>query len=266
MDVRRIKTDFVKRMQHPEKLAKECSVLRVLAIFFILGNMVSSNTWPSHSFGSKIYAGDSDFGYPLDGTCPSLGFIDIGKIHGVYDEQDPVYFKMDSYHTISINDIRLTPFAIFPAGSKVAETDMDVDSPFTELHNWSLAYFDFDGNGIYSLMDPVYLHNKSIGDILAPNDIRLTRYNVFKAGTRVTAFDADAGLYVFDLMTIAPAYYIDQLAAIRFYNRNGNYIDGSPVFDRPDVLYMDISLPDQTHSNGKSMGLGIANDLRLSFE
>jgi len=242
---------------------------------------------PCCIFGSKVTFGDEDEGNPLNFCCHGFGFNDIGTEKNVYDENDPVYVDMDADKIISINDIRitpfLTPFAIYIPGSKVTRTDADINASLEDLTDWSIAYIDLNVDNIYDLLDPLYLHDKKRGNYIVSGDIRLTFFDGYFPGSRVTNYSADFNSSSLDLMgiyatTIKPA----DLAEIRLFNANGNYLNGFPIYDWPDAVYLHIVAPNETNlENLKDLGklediedikcmrgiigsVGV-NDIRLSF-
>ncbi|MCX6678575.1 MAG: hypothetical protein NTU95_11630 [Methanothrix sp.] len=252
----------------------------MLSLALIFANMAMAATNAPYVFSSKVNFNDFDAGNPLYNICFNLGFRDIGKERNIYDEKDPVYLDMavnaeDENIYVGINDIRLTPFANFLPGSKVRRIDADINAPLLYLINWSFVCSELDGNEIYDLRDPLYLHNRTLGNEIVPGDIRLTSFRDFIAGTKVMNSDWDAGISVFDLDGL-PTNDMNHIAAIRFYNANGNYLEGKPVYDSPDAVYLDISffdrytmdlsfIPDVNESYIESMGMVDANDLRLSI-
>jgi hypothetical protein len=245
-------------------LIRDILPFTTLGLLLILSNPAIASTYESYGFGSKVNLNDWDAGYPLDISCFDFGFRDIGKEKGTFDENDPVYLDMNADSRVSINDIRITSFALFPPGSKVTLVDADIDAPLSSLLNWSIVSADKTENEIYDLQDPLYLHDSSLGNEIVPGDIRLTFFGDLKAGTRVIDSNRDIGIPVFDLMKVMPTNYTQQVAAIRFYNANGNYLEGKPIYDSPDAVYLDISIPDQNNLDHELMGLVVVNDLRLS--
>ena len=240
---------------------------------------------PCCIFGSRVTFGDEDEGNPLNICCHGFGFYDIGTEKNVYDENDPVYLDMDANKFISINDIRitpfLTPFAIYIPGSKVTRTDADINASLEDLTDWSIAYTDLNENNIYDLLDPLYLHDENHGNSIVSGDIRLTFFEGYFPGSRVMNYSADFNSSSLDLMgiyttTIKPA----DLAEIRFFNANGNYLNGFAIYDLPDAVYLHIVDPNQkTLKNLYDLGeledieekmkgkIGFVgpNDLRLSI-
>lgn len=227
-----------------------------------------------YGFGTKVGLYDFDAGNPLDNLCNySLGYRNLGEEVDRYDIHDPVYLDMDNDRTTSINDIRLTTFSIFPPGSKVSRTDLDIDSHLIRLKGWCFVFCDKEEDGIYDLDDPVYLHNSNLGNKITEGDIRLTTIPNFSAGSKVWRSDGDEGQQVFVLMAIMSPINTTHIADIRFFNANGNYRAGnsgnnglsSSIYDRPDQVYLDISFPIKNIEESRPMGLADINDLRLSI-
>ena len=241
-----------------------CKLLFCLILALILSSQATLPAYAFYGFGSKVTFADEDVGYPLNSRCLNLGFWDIGREKGVYDERDPVYLIMNKNNFISIDSIRITPFAGYVPGSKVKRTDADINAQITSLRNWSIAYLDSNGDSIYGLEDSLYLHNRSCGNQIVSGDIRLTFFQGFLPGTRVRNSNSDADLVVSDLMSINTSDVIPQVVVISFYNANGNYLEGSPQYDLTDPVYLHILVPENRIWEG-IIGLVGANDLRLSF-
>ena len=83
----------------------------------------------------------------------------------------------------------------------------------------------------YDFDDPVYLCIGP-GTSAKTNDVRLNNIvNGFSAGTKVLDYDDDHNKPLVSL----PPY------AIRFFNANGNYNGGKPLYDFADSVYLDFS-------------------------
>lgn len=211
-------------------------------------------------FGSKVISGDADEGrllYSFNKT-PVIAYWDVGPIAGVFDLRDIIYLHIDtSVANTQINDIRLTKYGNHPPGSKIDDIDNDIDKllkPFPA--GSSIVFIDRSGNiGTnieYNLGDQVYFHVNSLPlDKINEGDIRLSSFGNIAAGTLVDDSDPDLGLDAIPLPQ----------NAIRFYNANGNEDQyGTPIYDAPDTIYIDISL-----ENTSPMGFVVANDVRLSM-
>lgn len=244
-----------------------CAILSLSLIAIILAIIVPSLAtippYPCCGFGTKVFFADIDVGLPLDYCCHNFGFLNIGQEKGAYDDEDPVYLDMDDDHIISVDDIRITPFAGFFPGSKVARTDIDINAPLDPLINWSIAFLDLNGDNIYNMEDSIYLHNRRSGNQILSGDIRLIFNRGFLPGTKVMNTHSDANSPVINLMSINSDDVIDRVA-ISFYNTNGNYINGTPKYDRTDAVYLHI-IASEKERNSETLGLVGANDLRLSL-
>lgn len=211
-------------------------------------------------FGSKVVSGDADLGNLLYNFSsplnPNLGFWDIGINPGVYDVGDVVYLDMDNDSVVDANDIRLTASAAGPAGSKVTATDNDINSPLLALP-FNVFYMELDGIPGYSLLDTVYL---TAGPNTITNDIRLNKIDGLCAGSKILDFHGDNNKPVLAMMSFPVNPWIGPIATIRFYNTNGNYDStGKPVYDYPDNVYLDVSLP-----GSQPFGFVAVNDIRLT--
>ena len=143
---------------------------------------------------------------------------------------------------VSENDVRVTPFGTFPAGSQVVATDPDHDKPLKMFGTYHYPaaeprYFDVNGDKAYSIEDPVYL-NLNPG-IVSAGDIRITGYPVntplpgLIPGSRVRDSDSDSG---------KPTSTLPGMLA--FYNANGNINDaGRGIYDKDDVVYIATQYP-----------------------
>lgn len=247
----------------------------LLLAAWIFSSQAASSLLPN-TFGTKVNMNDQDVGHPLHKLCADLRYRDVGYEINEYDLADPVYLDANADGYVDINDIRLTPYSVFPPGSKARKTDVDINASLIRLENWSIACFDLNGNEIYDLNDPLYLHNRSTGYETSEGDIRLTQSWDFSAGSKVKESDKDKGMPVFDLLEILSGE--NGIAYIRFYNANGNYQNkvpverihlrddsATPIYDSPDQVYIDIGSPEQSDQSGLSIGFVDANDLRLSI-
>jgi len=230
------------------------SLRRILITIMILAlpSLAIIPSSPCCIFGSKVIFEDADEDNPLNFCCHGMGYNDLGSENDEYDENDPVYLDMDADRIVSVNDIRITPFAtplaIYMPGSKVKRIDADINAHLMNLINWSIAYLDLNGDNLYGLQDPLYLHDRSCGNHLLSGDIRLTFFQEYFPGSRVINYSPDANLSSIDLMGInttngtAPI----QVVEIRFFNANGNYLDGFPIYDLPDAVYLNIIDPNES--------------------
>ena len=200
-------------------------------------------------FGSKVVTGDMDEGRLLEDFAPpqtpvNVGFWDIGPNPGLFDEGDVAYLHFGPPGVIAVNDIRLTPFSIYMAGSKVAPTNNDVGQILTLFPpGTSIAFVDVGGviGTFYDPMDTVYIDGPLFFGATNTGDIRLTPAGDFPAGSIVRNFDLDNNRPLVPLMPPFPGP--TPCPTIRFYNKNGNVnFLGVPIYDSPDDVYLDISV------------------------
>jgi len=170
----------------------------------VQSNSIRLTGWGIYPAGSYVKPGDTDIGQSLvmpPPLLPSLGqtgfrYMDATGGAG-YDLGDPVYLKVGVglflVPTTGTNDIRITPNAGFPAGSKVSLNDPDAAKPLTPFMAVpaiglfataprtpiaQLAFFNANGNTnalgfpIYDEGDVVYFDVNPVG-VVSPNDIRL---------------------------------------------------------------------------------------------
>jgi hypothetical protein len=251
-------------------------------------------------FGTKVNAGDPDVGLPLSqfeaipvpGAAAVLWqnnfwiyYWDLNA-NGLYDAQDVPYLQFGSMNfppaqrIVRANNIRLTGWGTYPAGSYVKASDSDIGQQLNTVPPLAYAlpsagavgfyYLDITGSAGYDMGDPVYLKVLSAPPIppltLGTNDIRITGYGSFPAGSRVSLIDPDAGktLSLFKLdggivggptPTAAPG----PIGTFMFFNTNGDIAQApafSAIFDDGDVVYFHVGVG----------GAGAAvspNDIRL---
>jgi hypothetical protein len=221
------------------------SYVIMVLLFVSLGSCQEELT-----YGSKVLPYDVDLSRPLSPFCifPEFAFVDAG-ILGTFDPGDPVYLNMNPMDClVSENDVRLSPFGIFPAGSQVTITDPDHGYKLVKFGTRGfpaveLRYFDVDGDEAYSLEDPVYL-DFTPGKVNA-NDLRITSYKNYAAGSRVRDSDLDS-----DKPTLIFT------GTLSFFNANGNInARGYGLYDGGDVIYADTQLP---------LSAVTVNDVRMS--
>jgi hypothetical protein len=196
-----------------------------ISLSLILGMAAVSG----YEFGSKVEATDDDIGNPLFAmpAKTTITYWDIG-VPG-YDEEDVVYLHTPGV-CVNANDIRLTPFDTFIAGSKVMSTDKDIGMPLTMFSGLAIRYLDLYGSANYDLKDPVYIHSSLTSNppsalATITNDVRLSNIEGFPAGTKVMDFNPDHNKF----FGMAPP----GLAPVGFFDVNGN-----GVYDYPDNVYL----------------------------
>jgi hypothetical protein len=178
----------------------------------VQANSIRLTGWSTYPAGSYVKPGDTDIGQSLVIPPPALpsafqtSFYYMNAVGGAgYDLGDPVYLKVGALPippspTIftGTNDIRITPNAGFPAGSRVSLNDPDAAKPLTPFMFVTpigvfptaprtpiaqLAFFNANGNTnligapIYDEGDVVYFDvNPGVpagNPVVSPNDVRL---------------------------------------------------------------------------------------------
>jgi hypothetical protein len=200
----------------------------------------------TYEYGSKVALGDTDLGNLLYNTAPTFEYWDLGTAG--YDQGDIVYLHLTTANNVSPNDIRVTSFGALAAGTKVTANDNDIGMHLTAFSEYSIAFTNLYGGPGYDFEDPVYLHIGAAGPT-ATNDIRLNKIDGLDAGTKVLDYHGDHN----KPLTSMPSY------GIRFFNSNGNYNGGTPLYDFADSVYLDLSMP-----SANPNGFVAVNDVRLS--
>ncbi len=255
-----------------------------ICILLCLAILASGQAAAQGTYGTKVNAGDPDVGLPLSNFAPigqppgavqSTAYISYWDINanGLYDSQDVPYLQFGSNNVVGqrfvrANNIRLTEWGSYTAGSYVKPGDIDMGQPLgvipvtlpplpssalPVLNQVGFYYMDVSGGAGYDLGDPVYL--KALSPTSNPptagtNDIRITASAGFPAGSRVSLSDPDAGktLTLFRVVfgnpaggpTLAGIQF--PIARLAFFNANGNTnVFGAAIYDEGDVVYFDIN-------------------------
>jgi len=222
-------------------------------------------------FGSKVMAGDADIGRFLEDfpqpLNPTLGYWDTGANPGIYDDGDTIYLDMLGNNIIDSNDIRLTDYAGYRAGTKVTSMDNDINKPLSPLPGQAagIYYADLYGSQGYDFRDPVYvlaMTPAAIGARTATKDVRLGPVLGLSPGTKVLDYHPDRDGPAIPM--IVPISAGGPVATLRFYNANGNVNGiGDPIYDYSDDVYIDISLP-SVAMGGYPFGFVVPNNIRLT--
>lgn len=202
------------------------------------------------SYGSKVNSSDADESRPLNSFVSPNGplmfvFVDANQPAGI-GPGDPVYLHFTVLPTIRGDDVRISPFDVYPAGSQVKIGDTDFGytcSPVVLLPK----FFDVNGDGFYSFEDPVYLDTPAIPNKVSSGDIRLTSYLGYSAGSWVRDGDIDNGV------PLLPT--VGGLGVPMFYNTNGNLAGSVAIYDHGDKIYLDLN----------PSGVVSVNDVRMSI-
>jgi hypothetical protein len=215
-------------------------------------------------------------GFPPGQVQTRVAYWDIGASPGEYDNNDVAYLQFGSYpggplKVVKTNDIRLTAWGNYPAGSYVKAGDLDMGQSLIPQGivpplavDIGFYYMNVAAGIGYDLEDPVYL--KIQNPILretGTNDIRITPNAGFPAGSKVSLSDPDAArpLTAFVIPygpTGGPLAQgtgpinplILPVARLRFFNANGNTAPfGAPIYDDGDVVYFDVAPLDVVSPN-----------------
>lgn len=270
-----------------------------ICILLCLAILASGLAEAQGTYGTKVQAGDPDVGLPLSNfaAIPAgsvlvqnnfwISYWDINA-NGLYDAQDVPYLQFGSTNLppaqriVRANNIRLAGWENYPAGSYVKACDPDIGQQLNTIPPAAYAlpsgiftgfyYLNVAGTAGYDMEDPVYL--KVLSPIFPPfqlgtNDIRITGYANYPAGSRVSITDIDAGktLSFFKwpagLAAGGPTVTTTgQIGTFMFFNANGNIAPVPPnlpfsaIFDDGDVVYF--------HVGAGGPGAAVSpNDIRL---
>jgi len=255
-----------------------------ICILLCLAILASGQAAAQGTYGTKVQAGDPDVGLPLSTFAPLVPPIPLPQSqfnayvsywdlnsNNVYDAQDVAYLQFGSSNApfqsfVQANNIRLTGWGIYPAGSYVKAIDSDMSKPLilqppalpsSASTTVSFYYLDATAGAGYDLGDPVYLKVQSPGPAIngvGTNDIRITANAGFPAGSIVSLNDPDAARPL-TLFKLIPIPFLIQaqggpfvasarlpVAQLAFFNANGNTdVIGTPIYDDGDVVYFDIA-------------------------
>jgi hypothetical protein len=206
--------------------------IQLLVVFVILFLPIAIAEVPG--YGSKVKSNDTDEGRELFGfLAPNAipNFV-IAQTNELWPE-DAVYLSFCN-GIICKNDIRLTRFGNHCPGSQVKPGDPDIGH-VSKVINMLPRFYDVDGDGLYSLKDPVYLDDPTSPHVVSAGDIRLTGYLGYPAGTFVREGDSDNGLL------IGPT---NGWGTPMFYNANGEVdLSGMAIYGSGDKVYLDTTSP-----------------------
>jgi hypothetical protein len=177
--------------------------ITIIGIILILG-VAGASQYP---FGTKVTSVDTDFSFPLrlygapnPGTYFSIGYWETGAVLG-YDSTDVVYLHQGPLGSgasgVLANDVRLTPFGLYPPGTKVTPFDNDIGQPLALLPNpggATIAWVNLYGSPGFDFDDPVYIHAGSVIPGItqtATYDIRLTPVGQDGQGSKLGNLDPD---------------------------------------------------------------------------
>jgi hypothetical protein len=101
---------------------------------------------------------DSDLGRLLKNMPDStiISIWDIGTDIGSYDVGDVVYLDTPPIGIANANDVRLTSFNRYQAGTKVKPYHDDINAPLNQLLA-EIRFLNLNGSQSYDIHDPVYI-------------------------------------------------------------------------------------------------------------
>ncbi|HPT37894.1 MAG TPA: hypothetical protein PLZ44_06365 [Methanothrix sp.] len=249
-----------------------------ICILLCLVMLASGLAEAQGTYGTKVQAGDPDIGLPLSQLSatilPALPFTpqavdwvaywDIGTTPNVYDDKDVIYLQLGSIaggpqKIVRANNIRLTAWGSYPAGSYVKPGDSDIGQQVVPVPigvgfaATGFSYMDVSGGPGYDMGDPVYL-KVAAGANTNTNDVRITTNAGFPSGSKVSLSDPDANrpLLLFNgpmtpIGVTPPQVGSLPIARISFFNANGNIFPSppwpanQPIYDEGDVVYFDVA-------------------------
>jgi len=223
---------------------------RAALLMLVLTLVATSASWASDEllYGSKVNWNDVDLGLALSPLYyTEFAFWDKNDDR-ILGANEVVYLHINTgVNKVSLNDVRLTDYDIYPAGSQVGD-DPDLGKTLrmfgtTPTPRAELRFYDVLGDWAYNLEDPIYLKIEP-GNIKS-SDIRITNYVGFPPGCRVSGIDPEIGS---DTETLP--------GRLCFLNKNGNINNaGYAMYDEGDVIYIDFQEPSYVVT---------INDVRLS--
>jgi len=214
------------------KGAKMITSMRLLGLAVALLLMFGLTGASEYEFGTRVLAQDSDIGRALyDFPFADIMYWDIGPNPTIYDEGDVLYLIRLTATVVTSNDVRITPFESYAAGTKVTANNKDIDMPLSPFpiiaHN--IVFLDLFGSTAFDLKDPVYFHRVAAPNIVT-NDVRLTNVTGHAPGTKVIDFDPDHDK---PWVLLQPLPTIPLFNLIKYFDANGN-----GVYDYPDDVYL----------------------------
>lgn len=186
--------------------------------------LLGAGSAASYEFGSKVRTGDVDENRLVRPVNLTVFWFETGSVLG-RDPTDVAYLHQGWRPAVVWpNDIRLTPFQGYPAGSRVKIGDLDANwGPlFTfPIHAWS--YLNLFGTlPVCDIDDPVYYQWALPATPLSVADLRISRYQNLNPGSWVKDNDADFGKGLTSVLN-ATVWYYDQ-GGTAFYD------DSDPVY------------------------------------
>ncbi len=206
--------------------------------------------------GSVVAAGDGDMisttQSTINTTNEELCYID-GDGDSTYDSGETVLFRKNAAAAVNVtcgsvgaNDVILSATDF---GKKTKVGVSPHNTPTLGL-DADLAYYDADGNSVWSPGDTMYIRIDATGNV-AVGDVRLTAYGTKAAGSTVTAGDGDLNLGVSETGTaqgtgarVMPASDVVGNACTVSSTGNGCFtywdVNGDSSFNGDDPMYLDV--------------------------
>jgi hypothetical protein len=172
--------------------------------------------------GSIVGAADNDTTYALAATGHTVTCYLDSDGDGVADTNEPIYLQVAAcgVGSIAAGDLRLAAGGGGAAGTIVKGSDTDFARNTLAVAT-SYCFFDADGDGVYSLGDPVYVDLAAACAAVTVGDIALSNY------ARVTGSSANING---PLVGIGVA-----IAAETFFDA-----DGDAAYSTADTVYLDV--------------------------
>ncbi|MBW3584136.1 MAG: hypothetical protein KY455_13685, partial [Euryarchaeota archaeon] len=165
----------------------------------VTGRDLRLTTSDGHRGGERVLAGP-ERGSPLgDLGGAEVWFLDADG-NGQMSPEDTVYANVNAptLGTVSVGDVRLSPFEDLPAFSVVKSGDPDMSHSLLLLGEPDevIAFIDSDGDRLLGEDEVVYLRAKArVEDLVGYGDLRLTDVDSARsAGSFVDIGDADGAL------------------------------------------------------------------------
>jgi hypothetical protein len=197
-----------------KKSIRACAVLASLVV--LLGTSLAT----SYEFGSRVRLGDTDVGDLLLNFSPTVRYWDLGA-PGL-DTNDVAYLAQGTAVVLP-NDVRLTPFAGNPAGTRVRPIDLDAYKPIPLPVPGTWRYSNLYASAVCVIDDPIYWSNAAT---LSVADLRLSKIQTLNPGTWVQDSNIDFKNPIILLNNALPM----------FHDVNSN-----AVYDDSDSVYLKIN-------------------------
>lgn len=203
--------------------------VRACMMFASIVMLLGASLAMSYEFGSKVRNGDIDVNDQLSNFSPTMRYLNLGA-PGL-DTNDVAYLAQGPTAVVLPNDIRLTPFFGYLAGTRVKAIDPDVGLPIPLAIPGIWRYSNLYGVAGCDIEDPVYWSNSAA---LTVADLRLTKIQELNPGTWVKDSDVDFNNPLTILQNASPMYHD--------VNGNGQFDDSDSVYLKTNRT---LPLPDE---------------------